>query len=154
MTRENRRTFLNFLATCAGTVALGFLNSSRALAAQWNSRAFGARALEDTLAGLGATTVEDSDQIVLRTPEIAENGAIVPVEIESQIAGTRAIHVLVDKNPQPLAASFDFAEGADPFVALRIKMSESSNVRVIVHAAGRFYRTTNEVKVTIGGCGG
>ncbi|MFN0040651.1 MAG: thiosulfate oxidation carrier protein SoxY [Burkholderiales bacterium] len=154
MTQENRRTFLNFFATFGAAAVLGLLNATRALAAQWNSRAFDARALEDTLAGLGATAVEDSDQIVLRTPEIAENGAIVPVEIESRIAGTRFIHVLVDKNAQPLAASFEFADGADPFVALRIKMSESSNVRVIVHAAGRFYRTANEVKVTIGGCGG
>ena len=90
---------------------------------------------------------------MLKAPEIAENGAIVPLEIASQIPGTQAIYILVDKNPQPLTAVFEFASGSEAFVATRIKMSESSKVRIVVRAGGKFYATMREVNVTIGGCG-
>jgi sulfur-oxidizing protein SoxY len=151
----NRRQFLKLLATSfagVGIIALGWLRPVRA--AEWNKSAFDSKALTDALANIGAKTLSESDQIVLRAPEIAENGAIVPVEVESKIPGTQSIYILADKNPQPLAASFDFSEAMEPFVALRIKMSESSNVRVVVKTAGGFFETVKEVKVTIGGCGG
>jgi sulfur-oxidizing protein SoxY len=135
-----------------GAVTLGWLCPVRA--AEWNKLAFESKALADALTNISAKTLAESDQIVLRAPEIAENGAIVPVEVESKIPGTQSIYILVDKNPQPLAASFDFSETMEPFVALRIKMSESSNVRVVVKVAGGFFEAVKEVKVTIGGCGG
>jgi sulfur-oxidizing protein SoxY len=153
MTR--RRKFLKSLAMTfagVGVATFGWLFPVRA--AEWNKSAFDSKALADVLANIGVKTLSVSDQIVLRAPEIAENGAIVPVEVESKIPGTQSIYILADKNPQPLAASFDFSEAMEPFVALRIKMSESSYVRVVVKAAGGFFETAKEVKVTIGGCGG
>jgi sulfur-oxidizing protein SoxY len=96
----------------------------------------------------------ESSQIQLKAPEIAENGAIVPVEITSMIAGTQTIYIFAEKNPQPLVAIFDIDSSLEPFISTRIKMGESSRIRVMVKAAGKFYVTTQEVKVTIGGCGG
>lgn len=135
----------------AGAVMLAPL---RAMAARWNQPAFDARSIDDALKYIGAPSLADSDQIVLKAPEIAENGAIVPIEVSSRIPGTRTIFILADKNPQPLAASFDFLEGSEPFIATRIKMAETANLKIVVKAGDRFYSVTREVKVTIGGCGG
>jgi sulfur-oxidizing protein SoxY len=99
----------------------------------------------------GATPSKD---IVIEAPEIAENGAVVPVEITSNVPGTTSIAVVVDKNPFPLVGKFDFLEGAVPFVKLNIKMGETSEVRVIAQAGGRNFVAAKEIKVTIGGCGG
>jgi sulfur-oxidizing protein SoxY len=141
------------LRTIAVVMATATLRPLQLLAGQWNKAAFDARALADALKGIGATATEASDKIVFKAPEIAENGAIVPLEIASEIPGTQAIYILVDKNPQPLTAVFEFANGAEAFVATRIKMAESSRVRILARAGGRFYATIREVKVTIGGCG-
>lgn len=125
-----------------------------AFAAVWNKVAFGAKTAADALKGIGAAGAAASGDIAIEVPQIAENGAVVPVEITSNIAGTKSISVLVDKNPFPLVAKFDFMEGALPFVKVNVKMGETSDVRVIAEAAGRHYVATREVKVTIGGCGG
>jgi sulfur-oxidizing protein SoxY len=138
--------FLTFAAGCLRPVIL--------LAAEWNKAAFDAKVLADAMKSLGATAATETDQIQLKAPEIAENGAIVPVEITSKIAGTQTIYIIADKNPQPLVAIFDIEPGLEPFISTRIKMGESSKVRILVKAAGRFYVATQEVKVTIGGCGG
>jgi sulfur-oxidizing protein SoxY len=145
-----RRSVLRALAAAMATAMLRPL---QLLAGGWNKAAFDAKAVTDALKGIGVTATEDSDKIVLKAPEIAENGAIVPLEIASQIPGTQAIYILVDKNPQPLTAVFEFASGSEAFVATRIKMNESSKIRVVVRAGGRFYATMREVNVTIGGCG-
>lgn len=134
--------------------AAGWLRPVQLLAAEWNKAAFDATALADTLKSIGAASVADSDQIQLNAPEIAENGAIVPVEITSQIPGTQTIYIIADKNPQPLVAIFEISAGLEPFISTRIKMGESSKVRVIVQAGGKFFVATQEVKMTIGGCGG
>jgi sulfur-oxidizing protein SoxY len=97
---------------------------------------------------------QESSDIVIRAPDIAENGAVVPIDITSNIAGTTSIAVFIEKNPFPYAGSFDFSQGALPFVHLRAKIGESTPVRVVVAAGGRFYTAAKEVKVTIGGCGG
>ena len=134
--------------------AAGWLRPVQLLAAEWNKAAFDAKVLADALKRIGATSVAESDQIQLKAPEIAENGAIVPVEITSLIPGTQTIYIVADKNPQPLVAIFDVASPMEPFISTRIKMGESSKVRALVKADGKFYVTTQEVKVTIGGCGG
>ena len=148
--RTLRRSVLRVVAVAMTTAMLW---PRQLLAGQWNKAAFDAKAVSDALKGIGVTATEDSDKIVLKAPEIAENGAIVPLEIASQIPGTQAIYILVDKNPQPLIAVFEFANGAEAFVATRIKMNESSRVRILARAGGKFYATMREVKVTIGGCG-
>lgn len=125
-----------------------------ALAATWNKEAFGAKNASDALKAIGAAGAASSQDILVEVPPIAENGAVVPVEITSNIAGTRSIAVLVDKNPFPMIAKFDFLEGAVPFVKLNVKMGETSDLRILAEAGGRYYVTRKEVKVTIGGCGG
>ena len=152
-----RRKFLGNLAVTSAYIAalaVVWLRPVQVLAADWNKAAFDAKVLADALRSIGATSIADSDQIQLKAPEIAENGAIVPVEITSRIPGTQTIYIIADKNPQPLVAIFDIASGIEPFISTRIKMGESSKVRILVKAGGKFYATTQEVKVTIGGCGG
>ncbi len=145
-----RRSVLRAVAVA---VAAAMLRPLQLLAGQWNKAAFDAKAVADALKGIGVTVTEESDRIVLNPLEIVENGALVPLEIASQIPGTQAIYILVDKNPQPLTAIFEFANGAEAFVATRIKMNESSRVRIVARAGGKFYAKIREVKVTIGGCG-
>lgn len=122
--------------------------------AAWNEQAFGAKTAADALKTLGASSPAASKDIVIEAPQIAENGAVVPIEVESKIPGTTSIAVIVEKNPYPLVAKFDFSEGAVPFVKINAKMGETSDVRVIATAGGKHYQATKEIKVTIGGCGG
>jgi sulfur-oxidizing protein SoxY len=138
----------------AAALAAGLLRPADALA-EWNKGAFESKTVGDALKNLRVTSPVETRDIVIRAPDIAENGAVVPIEIQSNVPGSRSIAVLIEKNPFPYAASFDVSQGALPFVALRVKMGETSNVRVVVAAAdGKFYTAAKEVKVTIGGCGG
>jgi sulfur-oxidizing protein SoxY len=135
-------------------VAVLVLKPFAALAATWNKDGFGAETAADALKTLGASNPVASKDVVIEAPQIAENGAVVPIEITSNVPGTTSIAVLIDKNPFPLVGKFDFMEGALPFVKLNVKVGESSEVRVLAEAAGRHYVATREIKVTIGGCGG
>ena len=157
LVRLARRRILRSLATGGGYLALlsaGLLRPVMLLAAEWNQAAFEAKVLAESLKSIGASSISDSDQIQLKAPEIAENGAIVPVEITSKIPGTQSIYIIADKNPQPLVAIFDLKTDLEPYVSTRIKMGESSKISVLVRAGDKFYMATQEVKVTIGGCGG
>ena len=152
-----RRTFLKG-AGAAGTVAVavaaGLLKPTDVLAAEWNKAAFDAKGVPDALKVLNATGAADSKDITIKAPDIAENGSVVPVEITSKIAGTTSIALLVEKNAAPLSANFELTNGAEGYVSTRIKMGQTSNVRAMVKAGGKFYTAVKEVKVTIGGCGG
>ena len=132
---------------------LGVLKPLAVLAA-WNKEAFSAKTAGDALKSLGIANAQPSKDLTIELPEIAENGAVVPIEISSAIPGTTSLIVVIDKNPFPLISRFDFKEGALPFVKLNAKVGESSDVRVLAEAAGKHYVATREVKVTIGGCGG
>jgi len=116
--------------------------------------AFAATALADALAALGAADAQPSDQIQFKTPEIAENGAVVPVEVESRLPGTRAIAILVEKNPHVMSAEFTIPDGTEPYVATRVKVAESSNVMAVVKTDQGVFTASRLVKVTLGGCGG
>jgi len=122
--------------------------------AAWNEQAFGAKTAADALKSIGATAAAPSQDILIEAPQIAENGAVVPIEISSNIPGTTSIAVVIEKNPFPLAGKFDFKENALPFVKLNVKMGETSDVRVVAVAGGKQFVATREIKVTIGGCGG
>jgi len=137
-------------------VALLTLAIARPLAAlaAWNKEAFSAKTPGDALKSLGIADAAPSKDLHIEAPEIAENGAVVPIEITSAIPGTTALIVLLEKNPFPLAARFDFKEGALPFVKLNVKMAETADVRVLAEAGGKHYFAKQEIKVTIGGCGG
>ena len=131
----------------------GLILPLRALAA-WNKEAFGAKSAADALKSLGAAGSTESKDIAIEAPQIAENGAVVPIEITCNIPDTRSIAVVIEKNPFPLAAKFDFGDGALPYVKVNVKVGESSFVRVVAEAGGRHYSAAKEIKVTIGGCGG
>lgn len=136
-------------------LASGLLRPTGVLAADWNRPAFTAASLSDAIKASGLTGSVESSGIVIKTVEIAENGAQVPVEVVSNIADSQTIAVFVDKNPLPLAASLNFAKGAMPRVRLQLKMAESSRIRIVVRAAdGKTYHASRDVKVTLGGCGG
>ena len=152
-----RRTFLKF-AGAAGTVACavgaGLLKTGQAIAATWNKAGFEAKATADALKTLGASGAQPSRDIAIAAPDIAENGAQVPVTVTSKIPRTQSISIIADKNPFPLTSSFDFAAGAEGYVSTKLKMAQTSNVIVVVKADGKFFTASKEVKVTIGGCGG
>ena len=152
-----RRTFLKS-AGVAGSVVFaisaGLLKSGEVLAAAWNSAAFGAKNISDAMSGAGFAGAAESKDIEIKAPEIAENGAVVPVEATSKIPGTTSMAIFVEKNPTPMVASFEFMNGTEPYISTRIKMGQTSLVRVAVKAGGKTYMASKEVKVTIGGCGG
>lgn len=132
----------------------GMLRPDAALAADWNQKAFDAKNLKDAFEALGAGGRVDSADIVMTAPEIAENGAVVPIGVSSKLPGTESIAILIAKNPNPLAAGFDIPAGTEPGVMTRVKLAETSDVHVLVKAQGKYYVTKKEIKVTIGGCGG
>lgn len=144
-----RRLFSAF-----GAALAAMLLPLRALAAERNGPAFEAKAADEAIRSIGAADAVQSDQVLLKAPDIAENSAIVHIEVESKLPGTETIWVIAEKNPQPLVAQFDLLPGVDPFVAVRIKMAESANVRAIVKAGGKFWFAQKETKVTLGGCAG
>jgi sulfur-oxidizing protein SoxY len=138
----------------AAALAAGLLRPEQALAATRNKAAFAAKNPQEALKDIGADNVTESKDVVIDLPQIAENGAVVPVEVTSHVPGTTSLAVLIEKNPFPLCAKFDFMEGALPYVKLNAKVGESSVVRVVAEAGGKYYTASKEVKVTIGGCGG
>src|SRR5918994_300498 len=140
--------------TITGLFLLLLAKPFAALAASWNKDAFGAKTTADALKSLGASSAQPSKDIVIEAPQIAENGAVVPIEVSSNIPGTTSIAVVIEKNPFPLAGKFDFKDGALPFVKLNVKMGETSDVRVLAMAGGKPFVATREIKVTIGGGGG
>ncbi len=132
----------------------GMLRPKAVLAADWNQKAFEAKNLKDAFDALGAGNRIESNDIVMTAPEIAENGAVVPIGAVSKIPGTESIAILIAKNPTSLAASFDIPSGTEPAVSTRVKLAQTSDVHVLVKAQGKYYVTKKEIKVTIGGCGG
>jgi len=141
----------------AGLLALlagaGLSAPNIAVAADWNKAAFDGKTLQDAFKALGAGSPANSAQIVLNAPDIAENGAVVPIIVESKITGTDSIALLVEKNRSPLVAAFDIPPGTEASVSMRIKMNETSNVYALVKANGKHYVAKKEIKVTLGGCG-
>jgi sulfur-oxidizing protein SoxY len=135
-------------------LASGLLHSARVFAQQWNKAAFETRSVAATLKALGAGGSTESAQIQITAPDIAENGAVVPITIESAIPRTQAISILIEKNPSTLSAEFEIPEGTDPFITTRVKMAETSNIYAVVKADGKYFQAAKEIKVTLGGCGG
>lgn len=148
-----RRSFLKLAGGVGALGAAGVLWSAGTRAAGWNKTGFESKAVSDVLKALGATGAVESKDIVITAPDIAENGAVVPVEVTSRIPGTQSISIIAEKNPFPLAASVELANGSEPYTYVRIKMGGTSDVRAIVKAGGKFYTAAKEIKVTIGGCG-
>ena len=143
------------LAVVGLAMAAGLLRPGSAFAEAWNKQAFEVKSLADAVKALGGTTpIESKDIQFANTPDIAENGAVVPFKIISKMQKTKQIALLVEKNPNILAANFTIPEGTEPWVNTRIKMGQTSNVIALVKADGKYYYAPKEVKVTLGGCGG
>ena len=145
-----RRTFLKG----AAAAALAFLKPGAVLASVWNKAAFSAKSRFEAMLDSGYNDAEESGDILIKAPEIAEDGAMVPVEVTSNIPGTTSMAFFAEKNPNPLVADFSFSDGALPYISTHIKMAETSVFRVAVKANGKVYTAGREIKVTIGGCGG
>lgn len=148
----NRRRWIKSIAYMSA-MAVTLASPLRVLAALRDG--FKATSLEGALAEvLHGLPLEESDQIKFKIPDIAENGAVVPVSISTDIADVTAISIVIDNNPNPLTSRFELSAEALADVSTRVKMGGSSMVRVYVETPTKIYTTAKEVKVTIGGCGG
>jgi sulfur-oxidizing protein SoxY len=152
-----RRTFMKGTlagSTIAVAVSAGLL-SPRTVLAAWPKSAFEAKNVQDALSGLfGSADNSPSGDIQIKAPDIAENGAVVPVSVTSSIAGISSIAIMAEHNASPLAANFELASNAKGYISTRIKMGKTSDVIAVVKAGGKAYSARKNVKVTIGGCGG
>ena len=148
---NQRRNVLRLTSVIALMASTGLITNAQA--AEWNKAAFEGKSLDEVLKAIGGAKPETSADIIMRAPDIAENGAVVPVGVETKLKATQ-IAILVEKNPSNLAAQFILPEGAEAFVTTRVKMGQSSNVHALVKADGKWYIATKEIKVTLGGCGG
>jgi sulfur-oxidizing protein SoxY len=153
---ETRRDFMKLTGLFGVLAATGLLSAEEAFAQQqaWNKAAFDTKSVPDTVKALGGASATESGDIAITAPDIAENGAVVPVGVVSKIPNTQAVYILVDKNPNALAAAFTLPAGTEPTVSTRIKMGQTSNVTALVKANNQFFFANKEVKVTLGGCGG
>ena len=148
-----RRSLLKTSSAFGLLVAAGIITPQQAFAATDGRPAFDAKTLAEALAAVGGTAVTSKD-IAITSPDIAENGAVVPVNVTSSIPNTQEIYILVEKNPQPMSAGFIIPAGTEPAIQTRLKMGQSSNVFAVVKADGKLYSSSKETKVTLGGCGG
>ena len=144
-----RRALIRSLFTAAAVLAV-----PRWLFAARPDKAFDEKSADAVLSDLFDGPVTESDQVTLKIPDIAENGAVVPVSVSTDLPDVESISVIVDNNPTPLAAMFELSPESVADISVRIKMGESSVVRTVVKAGGKYYSASKEVKVTIGGCGG
>lgn len=131
--------------------SIGLINPAMA---EGDRKAFSAKSMDEALSAMGVIIPEKSDAIKLSVPEIAENGAVVPVSVETNLAKIEQISILVDKNPNVLAANFFLPDGTAGKITTRVKMGQTANVIALVKADGKYYKVSKEVKVTAGGCGG
>jgi sulfur-oxidizing protein SoxY len=148
-----RRSLLKSTGAFGILLAAGVITAQQAFAASDARAGFDAKTLSEALATLGGTAV-DSKDIAITTPDIAENGAVVPVTVNSSIPNTQEIYIFVEKNPSPLAAIFMIPADTESTVQTRLKMGQSTNVIVVVKANGKLFTASKETKVTLGGCGG
>lgn len=148
---QQRRNLLQFSVLAGLMASAGLITPAQA--AQWNDAAFKARTLDDLLKVLAPESPpEASAQVVLSAPDVADNGAMVPVGVQTLLPATE-LAILVQKNPSPLAALFRLPQGTEPYVMTRVKMNESSRIYALAKVEGRWLMASKDVMVTLGGCG-
>jgi len=156
---HTRRTVMQG-ALAGGLATLGLAgtapgNRARAAdAGKWPKDAFSQKTEAGAIKALYGKTPEASDKVSLDAPEIAENGAVVPISVTTALPGVTSIAIIVAGNPFPLAAHYVIPDGTSAAVANRLKLAKTTNVIALVEAGGKIYSATKEVKVTVGGCGG
>ena len=136
------------LAVAAGLVKPGVAR------AEWNKEAFSTKSFTEAVKAMGGSQPSESKEITINSPDIAENGAVVPFTVSSGLPNTQSISLLIEKNPNILAADFEIPQGTDPWINTRVKMGQTSRVIALVKAGDKYYYNAKEVKVTLGGCGG
>lgn len=155
---QNRRTMLkasSSLTVLGLAISAGLIKPNEAFAkAAYNEKAFDAKTMDDLMKALGGSMPTESKDITVVAPDIAENGAVVPVGAESKLKNTTEVSLLVANNPSMMSAQFMIPEGTEAKVNTRVKMGKSSDVYALVKADGKYYFAKKEVKVTLGGCGG
>jgi sulfur-oxidizing protein SoxY len=151
---QSRRQFLRNGSLLGLLAAVGSFVAPRLAFAGWNKAAFEGKTLAETYKSMSVEGAAESADVQLIASDIAENGAVVPLQAVSKIPNTTQIAFLVEKNPNMLAATFDVGPEMVADVTTRIKMGQTSNVIALVKADGKFYTATKEIKVTLGGCGG
>ncbi len=150
----NRREMLGHGAALIGLMAAAGLLPATAQAA-WNKDAFGAKNMADAIKSMGGGTPAESADVKIMGPDIAENGAVVPVGCSSSLPGVKKLMILVEKNPSVLAAAFNVTDAVEPSFNTRVKMGQSSNVYALAMTGdGKVFYAVKEIKVTLGGCGG
>ena len=151
---STRREVLTQGASLAAALAgLGLL--PQAAQAAWPQAAFEAKNMGDLMKALGTSGPAESKEVSITGPDIAENGAVVPVGAATTLAGAKRLLLLVEKNPNMLAAAFDLSDAVEPNISTRVKMGQSSNVfAVAITADNKVLYAVKEIKVTLGGCGG
>jgi len=158
VTNPNRRFFLKGAVASAVAVfaaAAGWISPRRAAAAEWPRDAYAAKTVEEALKNLyGSSAAVASPEVKIRAPLQAENGAVVPVSVSTNLPDVQSISVLVEKNAAPLAAHLNLTPSAVPYFSANIKLGATSDVHFIVKSGGKLYRAKQLVKVTVGGCGG
>ena len=151
--RRNGLRSAGGLSLYAALSAIGLFEGRPVSAQTFDATLFQAKSLSELIRMLGGASAATSKEILITAPDFAENGALVPVTVRSQLPRTDQISLLVEKNPDPLAATFQLLEGVEPDLRLNVKMGQSSDVIALVRADGRFYVARKDIKVTIGGCG-
>jgi len=141
------------LASIAG-IRFGLTEAFAAANDKYPEDAFKQKSSDDAIKSLYGKTATASDKVKLDAPEIAENGAVVPITVSSSLPDVTSISIMVTENPFSLAASYKIPAGTVPSVASRLKMAKTSNVIAVVEAGGKLYSASKEVNVTVGGCGG
>jgi sulfur-oxidizing protein SoxY len=154
---QSRRKFLKtatYVGATTAALSAGVLIPQRVLGA-YNKAAFEAKDVNSALsAAMGSDQHSASDQIKMKAPDIAENGAVVPITVDAGIDGVDSIGIIIAGNASPLSSTYSLAAGTEAYVSTRVKMAQTSDVIAVVKANGKLYSATKEVKVTIGGCGG
>lgn len=151
---QSRRDMLRISSVLGMAFTAGLLKPSDVFAAEWSQKVFDAKSLEDVLKALGGDKFAVSADVTVSGPDIAENGAVVPVSIASKAPNTEYMAILVDKNPSAMSAAFAIPAGTEPVISTRVKMGATSNVHALVKADGKWLVASKEIKVTLGGCGG
>lgn len=151
---KSRRDMLRITTVLGLAITAGIIKPSDVFASEWKSKNFEAKSLQDALKQIGAENFAVSKDVTISGPDIAENGAVVPVSVSSSAPNTEYVAILVENNPTPLAASFNIPQGTLAEVSTRVKMGGTSNVHALVKADGKWLMATKDIKVTLGGCGG
>lgn len=154
--KQSRRDALRIASIMGLAVAAGLIKPGEAWAQaqDWNKVAFDAKNLNETVKALGGSNASASSAVQIEAPDIAENGAVVPVAVSSTLPNVQQIAIVVEKNPAALSGSFSIPAGTEAYVATRVKMAQTSNVHALVKSDGKWFLATKEIKVTLGGCGG